>query len=75
MNKRALVGLLAMALAGCSDDEIRDVHYYVEHPKERATQITKCENNPGQMRLEPNCINAGKALWKAGMLSREMPSL
>jgi len=75
MNKRALVGLLASALAGCSDDEIHDVAYYVEHPKERAAQIVACDNNPGQMRLEPNCVNAGRALWKASMASREMPKL
>lgn len=74
MKKIALLGMLAI-VAGCSKDEVHDVHYFVDHPKERAAQIGQCENNPGQMRMEPNCINAGNALLKAGMLSGGMPSL
>jgi len=53
--------LVFLVLASCSSDELgppRDVSYYMEHDEERNVIITKCDNDPGRLKLHPNCNNA-----------------
>ncbi|MDY3809841.1 EexN family lipoprotein [Desulfovibrio porci] len=48
-----------LLLSGCKEEkEVKTVQWYTEHPAERQTQIDICKNNPGQLKDEPNCVNA-----------------
>jgi len=56
--------LVLAVLASCSSDELgprRDVAYYMEHDEERKEVIAKCDNDPGRLKLHPNCDNAYRA--------------
>ena len=47
-----------LLLAGCKEEKVYDVQYYLDHPEERKIQIEKCRNNPGELESTPNCKNA-----------------
>jgi hypothetical protein len=48
-----------MLLPGCKEEkEVKTVQWYTEHPAERQAQMDICKNNPGQLKDDPNCINA-----------------
>ena len=60
------VGILTitMPLTGLTKephDPVHDVQWYKTHEAERKSVLAKCHNNPGQLALTPNCINAEKA--------------
>lgn len=58
----AIAGLLGLGLASCSAPEpSRDVAFYRDHATERAAEMAKCRNNPGQLEKTPNCLNALRA--------------
>ncbi len=42
-------------------DPVRDVQWYKKHKAERKSVLAKCHNNPGQLALTPNCVNAEQA--------------
>jgi len=75
---RALVSpflLVVTAIAGCGEKEsVRTVEWYRSQDTERKAVIARCENNPGERALMPNCINAKqadneKALSRRGWLA------
>ena len=49
-------------LAGCKEEaktnQVQTIDWYKSHEKERKELIAKCNNNPGELRDDPNCINA-----------------
>jgi len=66
--KRAMLILSSMfilTLIGCGEEvkkeEVKTVEWYKEHEIERKAQIEKCNNNPGELNITPNCINARSA--------------
>lgn len=72
--KRRILIILALALfaAGCKKtDEVQTVDWYKEHTKERGEVIKKCNNNPGELGDDKNCINAKAAEDKLTWSSRK----
>lgn len=64
--KISLIAALAF-LTACNEvvkKEVKTVQWYTEHPEERAEQVKICTNNPGQLRDDPNCINARQSMIK-----------
>ena len=63
-----IAGLMSLALfAGCNEEskatkEAKTVKWYTEHPAERKAQLDICNDNPGVLKDDPNCINAGQSL-------------
>ena len=60
--------LFVLLLAGCGGgdktaqtDVVQTVDWYKAHKAERLDMLKKCNNNPGQLALTPNCVNAAKA--------------
>lgn len=56
--------LVALAGSGVEHDNletVQPVDWFVAHDKERNTVVTKCLNNPGELGLSPNCVNAQSA--------------
>ncbi|MCD7984835.1 MAG: EexN family lipoprotein [Desulfovibrio sp.] len=72
MRKTIMTVLVAglAFLTACNEEpkkEVKTVQWYNEHPKERAEQLKICANNPGQLKDDPNCINAKQSmLQKSG---------
>lgn len=72
MRKILMTALVAGAalLSACNEEtkkEVKTVQWYTEHPQERAAQLKICANNPGQLKDDPNCINAKQSmLQKSG---------
>ncbi len=68
--KQVLCVALLMSLgllAGCNEEkkaaqEVKTVQWYTEHPEERTAQMKICANNPGQLKDDPNCINARQSM-------------
>ena len=56
-------GVFAM-LVGCSksvNDPVQTVEWYKANKEKRAAMLTKCNSNPGELALTPNCVNASSA--------------
>lgn len=52
----------ALVLAGCNEVEtVQSVDWYKSNNAERLAIIEKCNANPGQLEVTPNCINAKTA--------------
>lgn len=72
MRKIFMTALVAgtALLSACNEEakkEVKTVQWYTEHPQERAAQLKICANNPGQLKEDPNCINAKQSmLQKSG---------
>lgn len=61
-----VVGILTLTTAQTGltkepHDPVHDVQWYKTHEADRKSTLAKCHNNPGQLALTPNCINAEKA--------------
>jgi hypothetical protein len=59
-----LVGLVgALVLGGCGEEKTKTVEYYMldENAAELQTKLKECGDNPGELGLTPNCINAARA--------------
>lgn len=52
--------VLGFVLSGC--EKAKTVEWYIEHHAERKTMLEKCNNSPGEMRMKPDCVNAGAAV-------------
>ncbi len=64
--KKVLVSALlaaAFALSGCNSEETRTVEWYLKPENKPALEakLAECQNNPGQLKDTPNCVNARKA--------------
>ncbi len=55
--------LLAICFSGCGEEKTKTVEYYMldENAVELQTKLKECGDNPGELGLTPNCINAAKA--------------
>lgn len=56
--------VVGMHLAGCTKealDPVQDVEWYKTHEAERKAMLAKCHNNPGQLAITPDCVNAEQA--------------
>ena len=65
----------SLCLFGCKDEkEVKTVQWYREHPAELQKQYALCRDNPGQLKDDPNCINAMQArMIDSGGNSSEKP--
>jgi len=59
--KRIILAAFVTILAGCGNNEVHDVQYFIDHPEERKAAFEKCQNNPGALRNTPECINVSQA--------------
>ncbi len=75
MMKYISLACLVLALAGCQDEEVHDVQYYVDNAEARAAKLAECDNNPGEKAAEANCINASRAETQAMFKGSGMPSI
>ncbi|MEB1609826.1 EexN family lipoprotein [Xanthomonas campestris pv. campestris] len=48
----------------------KTVTYYAEHNDERKTVLTRCRDNPGELRETPDCVNAERADAKKALARR-----
>jgi len=63
------------AIAACGQREApKSVAYYVEHKAERDARLAVCKNNPGELKSDPDCVNASAAVMKAWS-SPDMPPI
>jgi hypothetical protein len=68
MRKLSLCLIATALLLGCKEDEpisthdnVRTVEWYKSHTSERKTVLAECKDNPGELSLTPNCVNAKAA--------------
>ncbi|MCW5589662.1 MAG: EexN family lipoprotein [Legionellales bacterium] len=63
MIKKMSVALcVSMLLCSCSKEVVHDVAWWKSHDAERKAMIKRCENDPGELKNNPNCDNAASAL-------------
>ena len=82
MNKLNILFIITSVLfiSACNEEEskvdietkketVHKVDWYKEHDAERKDMVAKCQNNPGELMMTPNCVNANKAkssmIWSA----------
>jgi hypothetical protein len=63
MKKLSVFLVMLVALTGCKDEnqEVQTVEWYKTHEVERKAMVTTCEDNPGELAITPNCVNAKAA--------------
>lgn len=63
MKKTILLSVLFFMpyLAIADTPEVKKVDWYKQHETERKAVIEECDQNPGELRNNPNCINAKAA--------------
>lgn len=51
---------MLVGVVGCTEEkkEVKTVQWYSEHPEEQNKQVQMCRDNPGELKDDPNCINA-----------------
>lgn len=64
-----LIFMPCLAIAGPRD--VKKVDWYKQHEIERKAVIEACDQNPGELRSDPNCINAKSARESLTWSSRE----
>ncbi|MCE4551929.1 EexN family lipoprotein [Xanthomonas hortorum] len=73
MNIHRWLAALTCGLALTSQahaDAPKTVTYYAEHNDERKTVLTRCRDNPGELRETPDCVNAERADAKKALARR-----
>lgn len=65
-RKIALIAMVSLALTGCFDKgpdtgHVQTVDWYKNHDNERQKMLKTCSDNPGELKDDPNCINAIQA--------------
>ena len=50
-----------------TSDQDRTISWYIQHTTERKARIQVCDNDPGHLANDPDCINAKKADNQAGV--------
>jgi hypothetical protein len=57
--------MVAAALTGCNDadrgQQSKTVGWFLNHRDELAVALKGCSDNPGELQMTPNCINANEA--------------
>jgi hypothetical protein len=66
MRRLILVGLALMPLQAYA--AANTVDWYVAHDDERKAEVAKCDNDPGDLKDDPDCINAKQAVTRADEL-------
>jgi hypothetical protein len=62
MKKLLFTLITGMVLVGCSE-KINSIDYYVAHEEEAEAEQIKCKKMEGKdIRTEPNCYNAMRAM-------------
>lgn len=60
-----LLFAIAATLAGCNDadkeQQSKTVGWFLDHRDELAVALKECGDNPGELQMTPNCINANEA--------------
>ncbi len=68
------IALLSIGLTACSEDntkeETKSRQWYLENKDAMTSKVAQCQNNPGQLKNNPDCINA-----KAAFLLLDVGSL
>jgi type IV pilus biogenesis protein CpaD/CtpE len=73
--RRVVLVATVAALAACGQrEEPKTVAYYVDHKPERDARLAICKNNPGELKSDPDCVNAAAAVMKAWS-SPDMPPI
>ena len=62
--KKLFIPLFILSLAGCVQEEVQTIAWYLEHEPERIEQLAKCKNDAGKADTA-NCRNAIAAAAKA----------
>nr|WP_288467080.1 EexN family lipoprotein [uncultured Pseudomonas sp.] len=71
MNKFFAVMIAVTSLIGCKESTpVQTVEWYTTHDAERLAMIEKCKNNPGELELSANCVNAQAAADKKDLSRR-----
>jgi hypothetical protein len=52
---------LLLLISCTKKDTVYTVSWFKEHSAERTAVLAKCNDNPGEARNIPNCINAARA--------------
>lgn len=57
--------MVTAALTGCNDadkgQQSKTVGWFLDHRDELAVALKGCSDNPGELQMTPNCINANEA--------------
>lgn len=61
MRQTLLVVFAIFSLTACDNEETYDVQYYRDNAEIRSAKIKECKNNPGELKNNPNCVNALEA--------------
>jgi hypothetical protein len=65
MHKRkyVLIVVLALAITACKGEmsDVKSVAWFHNNPQQRTETLTECKNNPGELKEDPNCVNAAQA--------------
>ncbi len=80
MRKISLLFVLVALFSGCSKkptaisflDRVYTVEEFQKDKDTRKKVLNECQNNPGELRQDPNCVNAGRAAVSQ-QLSNEIP--
>lgn len=55
-----LISVISLSACGRSEP-VQTADWYKAHAPERKAVLDRCQANPGELALTPNCVNAGKA--------------
>lgn len=65
MTKRLFYSsIFIISFLGCSE-QTKTVDYYLKNKDECELKVQECKNNPGDLKNNPNCVNAMEARYKA----------
>jgi len=64
MKKLSFLTICLISFLGCSE-QTKTVDYYLKNKDECELKVQECKNNPGDLKNNPNCVNAMEARYKA----------
>lgn len=68
----AVLMIVTATLSGCSKQEpVQTVDWYKTNAPERLKVLERCKENPGELALTPNCVNAKTAANALVLENRE----
>ncbi|MDR2220221.1 MAG: EexN family lipoprotein [Methylobacillus sp.] len=77
MKKLIISLMIAVVLSGCDDFFVptKTVDWYKTHETERKEILARCNNNPGELRDTPDCINAARAESEMALPAEKSPAI